>query len=373
VKKLLNTLYIATQGAYIHQDGDTLRIQVEGETRLRIPVHTLEGLVCFGAVTMSSFAMGLCAERGLCVAFFTEHGRFLARVEGPVSGNVLLRRRQYRCADEGDDSAALARAFVTAKLANCRTSLQRTLRDRPDAPGSEAVSAAVASLQRMLRRLEQRLPLDTVRGIEGDAARTYFAVTQHLFSAEGFIFQGRSRRPPRDSVNALLSFLYTLLAHDCRGACEANGLDPAVGFLHRDRPGRPGLALDLMEELRPILADRLALALINRRQIHPTGFRNTESGGVVMDDATRKAVLVTYQERKQETFRHPFIDETIGWGLLPHIQAQLLARHLRGDLEEYPAYFWKIGSLRYDGACDLRREHPGRRRPPPAPPSRPRL
>jgi CRISPR-associated protein Cas1 len=341
MRHLLNTLYISTQGAYVNKDGDTLRVQIEGETKLRVPVHTLGGVVCFGAVTVSGFAMGLCAENGVAVSFLTEYGKFLARVMGPASGNVLLRREQYRRADEDASSAELARAIVAAKVANCRTVLLRALRDRPDAPGNQALADAGDALQGVLRRLAVLQPLDSVRGIEGDAARTYFGVFQQLATVEGFPFEGRNRRPPRDNMNALLSFLYTLLVHDCRGACETHGLDPAVGFLHRDRPGRPGLALDLMEELRPILADRLALALINRRQVQPQGFTHTEGGGVSMDDKTRKTVLVAYQERKQETMRHPFTGDTLSWGLLPHIQAQLLARHLRGDLDEYPAYFWR--------------------------------
>lgn len=339
--RLLNTLYVSTQGAYINREGETLRIQVDGEVKLRVPIHTLGGVVCFGAVTMSGFAIGLCAEHHAAVSFLTEHGKFLARVTGPASGNVLLRREQYRRADEAEASAGIARSIVTAKVANSRTVLLRALRDRPEGTGNQALADAADAMQSVLRRLGNVQPLDTVRGMEGDAARSYFGAFPQLITADGFPFEGRNRRPPRDNVNAMLSFLYTLLVHDCRGACETHGLDPAVGFLHRDRPGRPGLALDLMEELRPILADRLALALINRRQIQPKGFTQTESGGVQMDDKARKTLLVAYQERKQETMRHPFTGDTLPWGLLPHVQAQLLARYLRGDLEEYPAYFWR--------------------------------
>lgn len=343
MKRLLNTLYIQTQGAWIARDGETLRITVEGETHLRVPIHTLGGVVCFGAVSASASAMGLCAEYGVTLSFLTEYGRFLARVEGPVSGNVLLRRAQYRLAEEDSTAAHIARSIVAAKLANCRTVILRGARDYADAPGAPALRAAANDMMRTLDRLAMAQPLDSVRGHEGDGGRHYFGAFGNLINApgDGFRFAGRNRRPPRDNVNALLSFLYTVLTHDIRGACECNGLDPAVGFLHRDRPGRPSLALDLLEELRPILADRLALSLINRRQVKPNGFRTTESGGVQMDDQTRKTVLVAYQERKQESVLHPFVEETIPWGLLPHVQAQLLARHIRGDLDEYPAFFWK--------------------------------
>ncbi|MBI2918921.1 MAG: type I-C CRISPR-associated endonuclease Cas1 [Chloroflexi bacterium] len=343
MKHLLNTLYVTTQGAYLARDGETVLVRVERETKLQVPIHTLGGIVCFGQVSASPPLMGLCGERGVAISFLTEHGRFLARVEGPVSGNVLLRREQYRRADDQDTSAELARAMVVAKIANCRTVLQRAVREHPDDGCAEALSEAVAQLAQHLRELEGPVPLDTVRGKEGDAARRYFAVFDHLITAdkEAFVFQERSRRPPLDNVNALLSFVYTLLAHDVAAALEGVGLDPAVGYLHRDRPGRPGLALDMMEEMRPYLGDRLALSLINLREVKGSGFKRTESGGVAMDDGTRKAVLVGYQKRKQEEIQHPFLGETIAVGLLPHVQALLLARYLRGDLDGYPPFFWK--------------------------------
>jgi CRISPR-associated protein Cas1 len=256
-----------------------------------------------------------------------------------VHGNVLLRREQYRRADDEAASAEIARAVLLAKVANCRTALLRAAREHP----APALDRAAAELGASLGALQNATSLDGLRGIEGDAARAYFAVfdTLILQQKEAFFFRERSRRPPLDNVNALLSFFYVLLAHDVASALETVGLDPAVGFLHRDRPGRASLALDLMEELRPVLADRLALTLINRRQVGPSGFTRTESGGVAMNDATRKEVLLAWQTRKQEEIVHPFLDEKIPLGLIPYAQALLLARHLRGDLDAYPSFFWR--------------------------------
>jgi CRISPR-associated protein Cas1 len=340
MKHLLNTLYVTTQGAYLSKDGETVLVRVEKETKLRLPIHTLSGIVCFGQVSCSPPLIGFCAENDVALSFLTEHGNFLARVLGPVNGNVLLRREQYRRADSPEHSASLARTVVQAKLANCRTVLLRGMREH--GPNLQIEDAA-SRLARSIQMLDSAASVDEVRGIEGDGARTYFCVFDHLITTakEYFFFRERSRRPPLDNVNALLSFLYTLLVHDLVGALEAVGLDPAVGFLHRDRPGRPGLALDLMEELRPVLADRLALSLINRRQVHEDGFEKAEAGGVVMDSPTRKEVLLAWQKRKQEEIQHPFLGERIPFGLVPHAQALLLARHLRGDLDAYPAFFWR--------------------------------
>lgn len=343
MKRLLNTLYVTSQGSYLARDGETVLVRVDGETRLQAPIHNIGSIVCFGQVSMSPPLMGLCGERGVAVSFFSMHGRFLARVEGPVSGNVLLRREQYRRADDPGMSAQVARSVVTAKIANCRTVLLRAARDRPEEESSSRLSEAAAGLAGHLKDLEGPVPLDTVRGKEGDAARRYFSVFDHLITAQkqAFFFVERSRRPPLDNMNALLSFMYTLLAHDVAAALEGVGLDPAVGYLHRDRPGRPGLALDMIEELRPYLADRLALSLVNRQEVKGEGFRKTESGGVVMDDDTRKTVLVAYQKRKQDQIQHPFLGERIELGILPHVQALLLARHMRGDLDGYPPFFWR--------------------------------
>ncbi len=329
------------QGAWLARDGETVAVRLEQETKLRVPIHTLEGIVCFGQVSCSPFLMGLCAEHGVGVSFLTEHGRFMGRVLGPVSGNVLLRRKQYRMTDDEASTAAIARAVVLAKVSNCRTVLLRAARERNG--GAEDLERAALRLRRILEEVETGTDVDRIRGHEGDAAATYFDVFDRLIltAKDAFFFRGRSRRPPLDNMNALLSFLYTLLTNDMVGALEAVGLDPAVGYLHRERPGRPSLALDLVEELRPVLADRLALTLVNRQQIDESGFRTLETGGVVMDDETRKTVLVAWQKRKQEEIVHPFLGEKIALGLVPYVQATLLARHLRGDLDGYPCFFWK--------------------------------
>jgi len=343
MKRHLNTLFVTTQGAYLAKEGESVIVRVEKQTRLRVPVHTIGGIVCFGNVGCSPFLMGFCAERDVAISFLSEYGRFLARVQGPVSGNVLLRREQYRRADDMTFSAQMARSVLTGKLANCRTVLQRALRDHSDKLDKDQVSQVSKQISYSLKRLQEDMPLNSMRGIEGDAAHVYFKVFDHLITSqkEDFSFQDRNRRPPLDNVNCLLSFLYTLVMHDVRSALESVGLDPAVGFLHRDRPGRPGLALDLMEEFRPFIADRLTLSLINLSQVQKKGFKKSESGAVLMDDETRKTVLVAYQKRKQDEIMHPFIEEKITIGLLFHIQALLLARYLRGDLDGYPPFIWK--------------------------------
>ena len=343
MKRHLNTLFVTTQGAYLAKEGESVIVRVEKQTRLRVPVHTLGGIVCFGNVGCSPFLMGFCAERDVSISFLSEYGRFLARVQGPVSGNVLLRREQYRRADDMTFSAQMARSVLTGKLANCRTVLQRALRDHSDKLDKDQVSQVSKQISYSLKRLQEDVPLDSMRGIEGDAAHVYFKVFDHLITSQkkDFFFQDRNRRPPLDNVNCLLSFLYTLVMHDVRSALESVGLDPAVGFLHRDRPGRPGLALDLMEEFRPFIADRLTLSLINLSQVQKKGFKKSESGAVLMDDETRKTVLVAYQKRKQDEIMHPFIEEKVTIGLLFHMQALLLARYLRGDLDGYPPFIWK--------------------------------
>ena len=343
MRHLLNTLYVTTQGSYLAREGEAVVVKQEDEVRLRVPIHTLESVVCFGRVSCSPPLMGLCAERNVLISFLTEHGRFLARVHGPVHGNVLLRRAQYRTADDEQARAAIARTVVLAKVANCRTVLLRGARERSESAAGTELEAAAAKLARVLQDVEAARDLDCVRGLEGEAARIYFSAFDPLITAEKnhFYFRERSRRPPLDNVNALLSFLYTLLVHDCVSALETVGLDPAVGYLHCDRPGRPGLALDLMEEFRPFLADRLAITLINRRQVDGIGFYKAETGAVLMEDSTRKEVLLAWQKRKQEEIQHPFLGERIPVGLAPYVQALLLARRLRGDLDDYPAFFWR--------------------------------
>lgn len=343
MKRHLNTLFVTTQGAYLAKDGQTLVVKVDGAVRMQLPIHNLGSVICFGQVAVSPFLLGYCAENAVGVSFLSEHGRFLARVQGATSGNVLLRREQYRRADDPAASADIARAVVAAKLANCRVALLRAQRDRPEAEGAERLRSSAAALAGHLRALQAEPDLATTRGIEGMAARDYFAAFDDLLSQqkEEFRFRGRSRRPPMDRINALLSFVYTLLVHDLQGALEGVGLDPAVGFLHRDRPGRPGLALDLMEEFRPFFADRLVLSLINLRQLDADRFRLSESGAVLLDDEGRNTVLTAYQKRKQEELEHPFLTERTTVGLLPHLQALLLARYLRGDLDAYPPFLWR--------------------------------
>ncbi len=343
MKQHLNTLFVTTQGSYLSKDGEAITISVEHEHKARIPIITLGSVVCFGRVSASPPAMALCAEHGVAMTFLTEHGRFLANVSGYTTGNVLLRREQYRRADRPDGGLDVARRIVAAKLANTRTVLLRAVRDHPGSDGATSLGSVADRLAANVSRSLQAASLDQARGIEGESAALYFGVFAHLVtvSGDGFAFRGRSRRPPLDAVNALLSFVYMLLVNDARAACEATGLDAAVGYLHRDRPGRPGLALDMIEEFRAPVADRLVLSLINRQQVTLDGFRTLETGGVVMDDATRKIVLVAYQERKQEVLTHPFLGEKTTTGLLLHLQARLLARYLRGDLDTYPAFIWK--------------------------------
>ena len=343
MKKLLNTLFVTTQGAYLCHEGESVLVRVEQETKLRVPIHTLGGIVCFGQVSCSHPLMGLCGERGVTLSYLSERGQFYARVDGPVSGNVLLRREQYRRADQPQAAATLARSFVIGKIANARTVLQRATRDHAEKGGADDIGIAVLRLQSLLEDLKKDVPVEILRGKEGDAANTYFGVFNHLLTAqkEDFAFTVRSRRPPLDNINALLSFLYTLLVHDASAALEGVGLDPQAGYLHALRPGRPALALDLIEEFRPFLADRLALSLVNLRQVQANGLTKSESGAVMMDDETRKTVLVAYQKRKQEEIRHPFLEEDVSVGLLFHVQALLLARHLRGDLDAYPPFFWR--------------------------------
>lgn len=341
MRRLLNTLYVTTQGAYLRKEGETVVVEVEKEIRLRLPLLNLGGIVVFGNVLCSPFLLGACAEAGIAVSFLTENGRHLADVVGAPNGNVLLRRTQYRQADNPVAACELARAFVAGKIANARHVLRRAARE--SVPNAAEIEAAADALAHRLRSLASARTLDAIRGIEGDAAAHYFSVFGHLVvqQRDDFPFGDRNRRPPRDRLNALLSYLYTLLRFDAAGALTAHGLDPAVGFLHRDRPGREGLALDLVEEFRAPLADRLALSLINRQQIKAAHFRIEENGAVLLSDEGRKEVLTAWQKRKQDEVEHGFLGEKLPIGLLLHAQALLLARHLRGDLDAYPAFEWR--------------------------------
>ncbi len=342
MKKHLNTLFVATQGAWLSKKGETVVVKIDQKERLRLPLLTLDGIVCFGNVAVSPFLMGFCAERDVTVSFLTENGRFLARVTGPVSGNVLLRREQYRKADNLDFCADFSASLVTAKIANCRYVLRRLLRDHADKVDKESVDRAIENLNASLEGLKVQKTIDEIRGIEGDAAHSYFQAFDHLIlrNKKDFFFRQRSRRPPLDRVNCLLSFVYTVMMHDVRSALESVGLDPAVGFLHRDRPGRMGLALDIMEEFRPMV-DRFVVSLINLGQVKSKGFKVSKGGGVRMDEATRKTVLAAWQKRKQDVVMHPFLQEKMATGLLFFAQALLLARFLRGDIDGYPPFFFR--------------------------------
>ncbi|MBY0431180.1 MAG: type I-C CRISPR-associated endonuclease Cas1c [Rhodospirillales bacterium] len=339
MRKLGNTLYITSQGTHLSQEGDCVLVKREDGAKTRVPLHGVDGIICFGQVSCTPFLLGHGTGMGVTISFFSRNGRFLARVEGPVSGNVRLRRAQYRITDDAARCAALVRDLVSGKVHNQRNVLRRAVRDHGADPDGR-LSEGIERLDSILRSLrgDETSDTDRLRGWEGEAAQAYFAAFPALLRQEGFVFPGRRRRPPPDPVNALLSFFYVLLTHDVRSALEAVGLDPAVGFLHRERPGRPGLALDLVEEFRAWMADRLALNLINRGQLQPKDFTSTETGAVSLSDEARRIVLVAYQERKREELHHPFTGDTVSVGLLWHVQARLLAAHLRGELDAYPPF-----------------------------------
>lgn len=343
MKKHLNTLYVTTQDSYLHKEGQSVVVKVDKEDRLRLPIHTLDGIVCFGIVSMSPYLMHHCAENDVSVSFLSQYGKFLARIQGPISGNVLLRREQYRVADTKIETSEIARHILIGKIANARTVVRRAIRDYGETKDCLLLGKVEKRLSYYLRRLEASSTVHELRGIEGEAAATYFSAFPDLITLpkQEFVFSGRNRRPPTDPANALLSFTYTLLVHDCRSALEGVGLDPCVGYLHTDRPGRPSLALDLMEEFRAFLADRLVLSLINRRQIQKRDFTKSKSGAVIMSDDARKKLLTAWQKRKQEEITHYYLAEKCKIGLLPHLQAQLLARHLRDDIDAYPPFVWR--------------------------------
>ncbi len=332
--QLLNTLYVQTQGVYLRLEGDTLRVQHEDVTLRNVPLHHLGGLALFGNVLISPFLLARCAEEGLEVSWFSESGRFQGRLSGPVSGNVLLRRAQHQ-ALESSSSLYLAQRFVEAKVKNSRGVLQRAIRERGE---TELLNKALFEHESTLRQLPQSRSIDEVRGLEGNAASAYFAAFGDLLLSGEFGFDGRNKRPPRDPVNALLGFVYALLTTQCTAALEGVGLDPQVGFLHALRPGRNALALDLIEEFRAWWADRMALSLLNRKQLTPKHFEERPGGAVLLNEEGRKVVIVAFQTRRQETVQHPLFKEPVPVGLLPHIQARLMARFLRGDLPEYPSF-----------------------------------
>jgi CRISPR-associated protein Cas1 len=337
----LNTLFVTLDKAYLRKDGAAVEVRHEKQTKLRVPLHNLDGIVCFGwDCCASASLMGACAEADVALSFHNPYGKFLAASQGFTSGNILLRRAQYRAADLPEATLAIAKHIIAAKIHNSRQVLLRAARDHgeKDASRAEKLLSASDQLTRRIRYASAATDLDGLRGVEGDAATYYFAAFPALYTNASLPFDGRNRRPPADPVNALLSFLYSLLTHDCRSALESCGLDAQCGFLHRDRPGRPSLALDLMEEFRPIFADRAAITLINRQQIQAKHFETKENGAVFLQEDARKIVLNHWQERKQTEVMHPLLEERVTLGLLPHLQARLLARHLRGDLDAYPAF-----------------------------------
>ncbi|EQD51671.1 CRISPR-associated Cas1 family protein [mine drainage metagenome] len=336
-----NTLYITTPEAYLRLEGETVCVMVEQEKRLQIPLHHLGAIVCFGSVMLSPALLGRCMEEGHTVVWLERSGRFQARVEGPVSGNILLRQAQYRAADDPTKTIELARAFLAGKLRNSRNVLLRGARDGQNDVERSILMQNARLVAGHLRKLPHAPDLDSLRGEEDNAARVYFQSMRYLIRQpirSDFAFDARNRRPPTDSMNSILSFLYAVLLHDCRSALEAVGLDPQLGFLHAVRPGRAALALDLLEEFRSVIADRLALTLVNRGQIQAGHFDKRDGGAVLLNDEGRKAVIAAYQERKQETLTHPVLDQEVPIGLLPHVQARLLARYLRGDASAYVPY-----------------------------------
>ncbi|MFT5114731.1 MAG: CRISPR-associated protein Cas1 [Parasphingorhabdus sp.] len=338
MKKMLNTLYITRQESYLHKERETIVVKQGKEKLAQFPAISIANILCFGQVSVSPFLMGYCGEQGIGLAFYSEYGKFLASVQGQQSGNVLLRRTQYRWADDEEKSVSIARLMVAAKLSNGRAVLQREIRNHGENPMIQIVISQLAS---SLRRVKQAASVAETMGIEGEAASRYFSIFNELLRSSGFEFGGRVRRPPTDAVNALLSFAYTLITHECSSALQGVGLDPYVGFLHQDRPGRKSLALDLLEEFRAPWADRFVLTLINRQQVKAKDFVTEGSGAVRLKDNARKELLTAWQERKQTEIMHPYFQEKVPVGLLPHCQAMLLARHLRGDTEFYPPYYLK--------------------------------
>ena len=343
MRKLLNTLYVTSPNTYLSLDGENVVISKEEKELSRIPLHNLEGIVAFGYTGASPALMGACAKRNIALSFMKQSGKFLSRVVGEVRGNVILRKAQYRLSDNVEESNIIARNFLLGKVYNARWVIERATRDyatRLDVDKLKRVSKTLANSMKLIQQSED---LEQLRGYEGEAASQYFSVFDDLIlqQKDDFYFNCRNKRPPLDNVNAMLSFVYTLLAHDAAGALETVGLDPYVGFLHRDRPGRISLALDMMEELRAVCADRFVISLINKREVNAAGFTKKENGAVMMDDDTRKIILKAWQSKKQEMIRHPFLQEKLAWGLIPYAQAMLLARFIRGDLDGYPPFMWK--------------------------------
>ncbi len=343
MRKFLNTLFITSEKASLSLKGETVCVEIDKQKVGQIPLHTLESIICFSYNGATPAFMGACAERNINLSFFTPYGKFLCRVVGESSGNVLLRKQQYRISDDEGESCKAAKNFILGKVYNSRWCIDRTVRDHELRIDTEKCKNVIKYLNDAMKKIKSAENLDSLRGIEGECASLYFSIFDDLIlnQKETFKFKGRTRRPPLDEVNAMLSFGYTLLTNDCAKALEGVGIDSYVGFMHRDRPGRKSLALDLMEELRPVLVDRFVLTLINNRQIKEQHFRTSESNAIEFTDEGKKVFLTAWQERKREEFKHPYLNEKVSWGLLPYIQALLLARYIRGDIEEYPPFLWK--------------------------------
>ncbi len=343
MRKLLNTLYITMKDAFLALDGENVVVKTNTKEIARFPLHTIENIITFSYIGASPALMGKCADKGIALSFCTPSGKFLARCNGKSRGNVLLRREQYRIADDPERCGQIVSTMLFGKIFNARWVLERAKRDHALRVDVDKLAKSSAHLYQSLLVLKESKDVNLLRGIEGDAAATYFDVFDQMIlrDKDVFFFRGRSRRPPKDAVNALLSFVYTLLTGMCTNAAESVGLDSYVGFLHRDRPGRTSLSLDMMEELRPCMADRFVLTLINNRIVSPQDFIFTESGAVILSETARKTVLKAWQDKKQETIRHPFLKKSIQWGLVPFVQAQLLSRYIRNDLEAYPPFLWK--------------------------------
>lgn len=344
MRQLLNTLFITIPNAYLHLEGDTLRVDVEKEKKIQVPLHHIGSVVCFGDIMVSPAALYRCADEGRSLVFLSRNGEFKARVEGPTNGNILLRQAQHQTANNPLITLDLARSFIAGKIKNARQILLRGAREANNEADQTKLSSTAETLAYSLKHLLAVDTLDSLRGIEGDAAKNYFGCINNLLATNAkpdFLIDGRNRRPPKDPFNALLSFLYTLLKNDCRAALEGVGLDPQLGFLHAVRPGRDALALDMMEEFRAIIADRLALALVNRSQLTAADFWERPGGGIYLKDDSRKTVLVAYQNRKQKEINHPLLEKPAPIGLLPHLQARFLARTIRGEMEGYLPFIAK--------------------------------
>lgn len=343
MKKLLNTLYVTSENSYLALDGENIVIYEEQEERGRLPLHNLEGIVSFGYRGTSPALMGACADKNISLCYLTPQGKFLARVTGKVRGNVLLREQQYAGSKDSEIGLAIAKNCILGKVYNARWVIERALRDHPMQVDTERLKTISLQLKHSLELIQNSVSKDQLRGYEGEAASLYFSVFDELIlqQKKDFFFHGRNKRPPMDNVNAMLSFVYTLLTNSITSALESVGLDPCVGYLHTERPGRASLSLDLIEELRPVLADRFVLSLINKKIVTGKNFTRKENGAVLMDNELRKKFLTEWQKKKKEVITHPYLNEKIEWGMVPYAQAMLLARYLRGDLDSYPTFLWK--------------------------------